>query len=77
MWTALHPHSADDFLLSALNCLTFFTVSSGHGRQEVTIVKRTPKATLKPPMKSKKQRGEIFREVLRNSLSADLTDFCR
>lgn len=77
MWTALHPHSADDFLLSALSCLTFFTVSSGHGRQEVTIQKQTPKATLKPPMQSKKQRGGKFPEVLRNSQSADLTDFSR
>lgn len=37
MWTVLHPHSADDFLLSALNCSSFFAVSCGFRRRKVGI----------------------------------------
>lgn len=63
MWTVLHPHSADDFLLSALYCLTFFTVSPGHRRQEFTIPKLTHKATRKPPMLRKITRREFFKGI--------------
>lgn len=37
MWAVLHPHSVDDFLLSALYCSSFFTVSSRYRQLEVTL----------------------------------------
>lgn len=42
MWAALHPHSADDFLLSALNWSSFFSVSFSCRRQKVRIQIRGP-----------------------------------
>ncbi len=37
MWTVLHPHSADDFLLSASYCSSFFAFSFGNRRRKVGI----------------------------------------
>lgn len=40
MWTALHLHSLDDFLLSALKCSSFFALSFSDTRGKVTLQAR-------------------------------------